>query len=117
MLSDSAVIVLDDLGISGNEMLMMKQAGDLLERLYPGHAWMVGITGGVMDIRPMSAPVGKMVYTIKHVDSYSASDLEKRVMRAGGAWLEVLKQRRGAIDRASLDSLPTNFAGQVKLEL
>lgn len=113
----SELIVLEDLGITANEYLMIKQAGDLLERHYPGHGWMVGITQGVMDIKPMSLDTGQMVYTIKLPEIYSASDLDRKVLNAGGVWLEVLRQRRGAVDHDSLNALPTNRRGQHQLRL
>lgn len=108
----SDLIPLDSLGITPTEYLLIKRAGDLLEQHYPGHGWMVGINGGVMDIKPMSLNTGRMVYTVKHVDSYSASDLDKRVLNAGGAWLEVLRQRRGAANHDALSGLKTDRLGQ-----
>ncbi len=51
------------------------------------------------------------------LDSYSASDLDRKVLNAGGAWLEVLRQRRGAVDHDSLNALPTDRAGRIKLEV
>lgn len=113
----SDVLLLENIGLSANEILLMKRAADLLEKHYPGHAWLVGINQGCMDIKPMSADTGRMVYTVKHLDSYSASDLDKQVLNAGGAWLEVLRQRRGAVDHDAIALLPTDRAGHVKLEL
>lgn len=111
------LFVIEDLGISANEFLTIKQAGDLLEKHYPGHGWMVGINQGVMDIKPMSLNSGRMVYSIKLLDSYSASDLDRKVLNAGGAWLEVLRQRRGQVDHDSLNMLPTNSRGEHQLRL
>ncbi|HQR20030.1 MAG TPA: hypothetical protein PKV98_04135 [Burkholderiaceae bacterium] len=111
------VITLENLGLSANEVLMMKQAGDLLERHYPGHGWLVGINQGMMDIKPMSVDTGQMVYSICHVASHSSSDLDKKILDAGGAWLEVLRQRRGAIDHDALSALKTDAAGRVRPEL
>lgn len=113
----SELIVIDDLGITANEFLMIKRAGDLLEKHYPGHGWMVGVNQGVMDIKPMSINTGQMAYTINHMKSFSASDLDKKVLDAGGKWLEVLRQRRGAVDHDSLNSLQTNRRGEHQLRL
>lgn len=111
------LISIEDMGMSASEYLLIKRAADLLERHYPGHGWMVGINQGVMDIKPMSINTGNMAYTVRHIDSYSASDLDKKVLNAGGAWLEVLRQRRGAVDHASLSALQLDRRGQHKLEL
>lgn len=113
----SSLIVLEDLGITANEFLQIKQAGDLLEKHYPGHGWMVGINQGVMDIKPMSTDTGQWAYSINLTKVYSASDLDHKVLNAGGAWLETLRQRRGAVDHDSLNALPTDRRGQTLLRL
>lgn len=104
--------------LTANEMMLAKRAGELLEREYPGHQWFVGINQGCMDIKPtLGVFTGNLYYTIKFLDSYSSSDLDKKVRQAGGAWLEILRQKRGAANADALMSLRSDVAGVHRPEM
>lgn len=122
----SEVITLEDVGLTANEYNLTLRAQEVLNRHYPGHDWFVGINQGVMDIMPgyvraveKNAPAGSMqtlVYTIHHTKCFSASELDKRLVEAGGAWLERLRLARGAVNRERTAALKTDYAGRHLLE-
>ena len=112
----SNLILTDAPEITVNEFYLAKHAAELLHRHYPGYLWTVNVNQGVLDVRNLNLD-GQWGFTIKHVQSYSASDLDKKVMRAGGEILERYRQRRGTIDEAAILALPVNFAGRHSPEL
>lgn len=121
------LITLDDVGLTSNEYLLTLHAQEVLNRHYPGHDWFVGINQGVMDIMPgyvkaidKAAPAGTMqtlVYTIHHIKCATASELDKKLVEAGGAWLERLKLGRGQANYERTAELKTDFAGRHVLGL
>jgi hypothetical protein len=100
-----------------NEFLLSKRIAEKLQQLYPDHLWGVNLTDGIVDIRLLSAHTGTWGYTIKHVNSYSASDLDRQIRTAGGELLERYRQRRGRLDEASLLSQRRDAAGRLIPEL
>lgn len=108
-IGDSALVV-DGAQLSMGELDLMKRAFNVLDQAYPGFMWAVGVTDGILDIRCLDLD-GQWGYTIHHCNTYSASDLDKRVRNAGGEILERYRQRRARIDHDSIASLPTNFRG------
>jgi hypothetical protein len=88
------VIVFEEAG--PGELLDMekaKEVGDTLASKYPGHLWMVSVQGGVLVVKNLAISTF-YGFIIKHSDSYSASDLAKKAVLAGGELLE-----RAGIDR------------------
>jgi hypothetical protein len=79
-----------------NELLDMekaKEVGDTLAKHYPGHLWAVAVQGGVLAVKNLAIS-SFYGFIIKHHDSFSASDLAKKAVVAGGEMLE-----RAGIDR------------------
>ncbi len=97
--------------ITINELFLAKRAAEQLHTKYPGHLWAVSIDGSFLDVRNMALS-GNWGFRVSLREMYSASDWDKKIMRAGGELLERYKQRRGVIDVASILALPTNFAGR-----
>ena len=79
-----------------NELLDMekaKEVGDTLAKHYSGHLWVVSVQGGVLVVKNLAIS-SFYGFIIKHIDSFSASDLAKKAVLAGGELLE-----RAGIDR------------------
>jgi hypothetical protein len=106
----SDIMVVDALDMKVKEFWLAKQAVESLEKHYPGYMWAADIQGGLLNIRNMNLS-GRMGFTIKHVNSYSASDLDKQLMRGGGEILERFRVHRGNIEHDAVASLPVNRAG------
>ena len=83
---------------------------------YPLHLWQVSFQGRVLVVRHglISAAVRLYLsrdgfgFLIKHLDSYSASDLAKKAVQAGGQLLEAFGYKRGAWD-GSDPVIPSTF--------
>lgn len=69
------------------DMEKAKEVGDKLSEKYPGHLWAVSVQGGVLVVKNLAIS-SFYGFVIKHADSYSASDLAKQAMLAGGELLE-----------------------------
>jgi hypothetical protein len=74
------------------DMAMCKRISEELERLYPGHPWAIGAdhAAGTVVIRLMypafdNKPWGYMI-PLKNIAN--DADFKRRVMQAGGEWLE-----------------------------
>ncbi len=76
------------------DMTLAKDAAETLHAHYPGHLWAVSIMGGAMVIKNLylSSLYG-MVIHIKNITD--AAIRKKRVVRAGGEFLERANLRRG----------------------
>lgn len=113
---NNVAIELDDASKKIMEIALAKRAGDYLCAKYPGFAWMVTVTGGVLAVRNVSLS-GTWGFIVKHVDSFSATDLDKQLMRAGGEILERYRITRTALtgeqaaDRVM--AVTPNFAGNL----
>ncbi len=92
-----------------NEALDLAKAQEVLNTLcqhYPMHLWQVSFQGRVLVVRHglISALVRAQLSrdgfgcVIKHADSFSASDLAKKAVMAGGEMLEIFGWKRGAWD-------------------
>lgn len=93
-----------------NDMLLAKHSADALDRAYPGHLWAVDVNGGVLNIRNLLlSPV--MGWRIRVPSVYSASELQTRVLRAGGEILERFGLARGRLNEAQYAGLKTRFDG------
>lgn len=92
------LIALDTNTKTAFEMGIAKQAGDELERHYPGWMWFIEVKGGVVEIRSgyMDFKHGFRVKITK--EYYSASQLAKEIVRAGGEMLERTNMPRSRYD-------------------
>lgn len=85
------------------DMEKAKEVADTLFRTYPGYLWAVGVQGrilavqilGMMGLTQKFEGAGnnpwhwdRYKFAIKHLDAYSASDLAKKAVMAGGEILE-----------------------------
>lgn len=117
-MSDSTLIDLaqpEDLAhLHSNDVLMAKTLSEALQRHYPGHLWAVNVEArtGLITIRDMYL-AGNWAYVLKMGAIYSASALEKDVIRAGGEILERFRMQRGSFDSDSYASAPVDFAGRL----
>jgi len=102
--------------LSGNEFFLAKNAAEVLHKHYPGHLWAVNVDGGLMDVRNLYLS-GNWGFRLSIPAIYSSSELDKRIMRAGGELLERYRQRRAQADEAAIHTLTTDFAGRHKAEI
>lgn len=102
-----------------NEALDLAKAQEVLNTLcqhYPLHLWQVSFQGRVLVVRHglISEAVRRELsrdgfgFVLKHLDSYSASDLAKNAVMAGGTMLEAFGFKRGAWD-GSDPVIPSTF--------
>ncbi len=87
------------------DMILSKQAADLLQKHYPGHLWAVQVNseGGVMVIKNWSISVSYgMVLHLKNV--YQDPTL-KRVVQSGGELLERAHMARKSWDGSVANEL------------
>lgn len=110
------LIVTDAPDLKINEFYVAKRAAEKLVELYPGYLWTANVTQGILDIRNVSLS-GQWGFTIHACKSYSSSDLDRKVMLAGGEILERYRQRRGSIDHNAIAALPTDHRGLYVPEL
>lgn len=96
------------------DMAMAKNVAESLNANYPGHLWAVNCRGdqGIMTVHNLSLS-GQWGYTLLLDKSYSASDLNKRAIIAGGEILERYNVSRGRVNHDQLAGLETDFAGRV----
>ena len=89
-------------------------AGETLKQAYPGYYWGVRVlsTQGVMQIVLLSA-TSRYGFTLKLADIYSASDLSKEVMRAGGEMLERFGLSRKGLNKAEYMAKRFNARGEM----
>jgi hypothetical protein len=96
-----------------NDVVIAKNMADLLHKHFPGHLWGVQCRGdqGVAMVWNLSLS-GQWGFVIKLGDVFSATDMDKKVLMAGGEVLERYKVKRGRADPEELRYLPTDFAGR-----
>jgi hypothetical protein len=83
-----------------NEVLALekaKQVGDTLAQHYPGHLWAVSWQGGVLVVKNLAIS-SFYGFVLKYADSFSATDLARKAVIAGGELLERAGMKRGAWD-------------------
>jgi hypothetical protein len=92
-----SLLLTDAPDICANDLVLSKEIADTLHAHYPGHLWGVTVQGvhGVADIRNLMLDA-RYGYRLKIVKEYSASNLKRRVILAGGEILERYKLDRGA---------------------
>jgi hypothetical protein len=100
----------------------LAKAQEVLQTLcqhYPGHLWQVSFQGRVLVVRHslISMAVRQHLsrdglgFVLKHLDSYSASELAHNAMLAGGEMLEAFGYKRGSWD-GSDPVIPSTFKRQ-----
>lgn len=83
-----------------NEVLAMekaKEVGDALNEHYPNHMWAVSWQGGVLVVKNLAISTF-YGFVLKYADAYSASQLKKNAVKAGGELLERANMVRGKWD-------------------
>jgi hypothetical protein len=96
---------------------------NLLSIAYPGHPWAVRVGDGFIFVRYLDeiweskcrGPVG---YKVNAEKSFSASDLKKAVVTAGGQLLEMMYLKRGRSngdEPETIDGIPDRFAKKVQI--
>jgi len=101
--------------IDANDFVVAKEMADILHTTYPGHIWAVNVQNGFADVRNLALS-GSMGYRIKQPSVYSASEMKRRVVRAGGEILERYRVRRGRHHVEDISSLQVDFAGRHKAD-
>lgn len=81
-----------------------KEVAVTLERHYPNHPWLVSFQGRALVVRHLA--ISDLVrnalgrdgfgFVLKHLTAYSASDLARNAVNAGGQMLEAFGLKRGA---------------------
>jgi hypothetical protein len=106
------LVGLDDsaMSTSANDMILAKEIADTLNTHYPGHLWAINVDGGVANIHDLMLS-GQWGYRLLLTNMYSASELKKDTIRAGGEILERFRLSRGQFSEAQYTQLKTNFAG------
>lgn len=108
---NSEVIALDGDMEGATTLHTTRMIGETLEAHYPGWLWYVEVRGGVAIIKSMHANP-RYGYTLNLVaDHYSASDLAKQVLRAGGELLERLNMPRRRADWEAIARAPQSVHG------
>lgn len=104
--------------IPADDILYAKRWADLLTRHYPGHLWGVQVENrqGIVRIYHLQTS-GDKAFILKLDDMFSATDWDKKIMRAGGEILERHRLRRGQLDVEQWLDLPTDFAGRFKPDM
>lgn len=86
-----------------------KQVAEILTKAYPNHLWAVGWAPGMtLVVKNMAIQDGRYGYTIDAAKSFSASDLSKAALMAGGELLERCGVKRGAWDGEFMTNLDTS---------
>ncbi len=96
--------------VDANEFVTCRSVAETLHKHYPGHQWAVNMSGGVLYVRNMELS-GQWGFVIDYVSIYSAADLERQAMRAGGELLDRYKVHIGAMRDDEITELPTDFRG------
>lgn len=92
---------------NADEALDLQKAQEVaqtLEKHYPNHPWLISFQGRALVVRHLA--ISDLVrnslgrdgfgFVLKHLTSYSASDLAKNAVMAGGQMLEAFGLKRGA---------------------
>lgn len=108
---EAKLVIAEDIGFTVGEQLLAKRVAETLMSHYPGHAWAVDVGHGIINIRSLDLH-GEWGYTL-HNREYSASELEKRVVRAGGEVLERFGQARGRVNHEAIAARQRNWLGDL----
>ena len=96
------------------DLLLSKDLAEALNSQYPGHLWGVRVQGehGMATIHNLMLS-GEWGYVLKLDKTYSASDLRRRAIKAGGEILERFKVLRGRLDDDRMADMATDFSGRI----
>lgn len=98
------------------EFDLSKSVAETLMKHYPNHRWGVRVSQGVIYVKNLTLS-GKFGFIVKLTDVYSASDLDKKLLLAGGEILERFRLSREAMGFDRIEDkavvLPTDFAGNL----
>lgn len=86
------------------DMQKAQEVGDTLQKTYPGHMWMVLFQGNALVVKNLAIST-HYGFVIKHHNAFSASDLARQAVLAGGELLERAGMKRGAWDGEFAKSL------------
>ena len=118
--NEMMAVATDSPELSANDLVMARHMADTLHRHYPGHLWAVTCDGakGIATVRNLMLS-GSWGFVLHLPTTYSASEWDKRVIRAGGEVLERFRISRAGYDRTvdQMLSQPKNFAGHIQAEL
>jgi hypothetical protein len=114
-MTDSTLIDIDpDAAQNTHDYFTAKLLAEKLHAHYPHQLWGVNVESrtGLITIRNLYL-AGNWGYVLKMGEVYSASSLEKDVIRAGGEILERFRMARGAFDADAYSAAPVDFAGRL----
>lgn len=101
------------------EFDLAKKVSEILVKHYPNFAWAVTVNDGLIQIHNLNLS-GRWGFVVKEDDVYSATDLDRRLMQAGGELLERYKISRARMSQeraqSKLMALPTDFAGRLSFD-
>ena len=113
----SDIISLDSDLASATTVNTVRLIGNALEAEYPGWLWYVEVRGGVAHIQTMHADP-RRGYRLKLLTGfYSASDLKKQAIRAGGELLERLNLPRRRADWDAMRTKAKDVNGFLRYQL
>jgi len=102
----------DDPTQEAADLATSKQIAERLNASFPGYLWAVHCQWkqGIATIRNLSVSA-KYGYVLHLLKVWSASELDRQAVAAGGEILERYRLSRQAIDYDQYDAAPTNHAG------
>jgi hypothetical protein len=109
-------IVTSTPNVDANEFVMARNIAEKLHQQYPGHLWGVNITDAIIDVRNLALS-GEWGFKLKVPAIYSASDLDRQAVTAGGEILERFRVRRGRANDEHIAALPIDFSGNHRPDL
>lgn len=94
-----------------------KQMSAVLQQHYPGHSWGVNVNtaGGVATI--MNLKLSGQWGFLLHLNAFSASEYNRRVIMAAGELLEHYNLSRGRFRASEIDALPVNSLGNAEFSI
>lgn len=103
----------DELQEDATTILLMKDCGDRLEKLYPGYAWALqpDPRGGILNLRALKLH-GTWGYVLKLVD-IQHDPRRRKLIAAAGEILERFHQPRGPYNYEAWKNAPRDLAGDL----
>jgi hypothetical protein len=99
-------------GPTAYELTLSGQIAEALNKHYPLHLWAVTVNsrGGVCDVMNLRLS-GRWGFRLFLNDLWSASQIERQAMLAGGELLERYRQRPGIANPELILHQPVDFSG------
>lgn len=94
------------------DVLKEKEICEILNRTYPGYSWHVTVHRMIGDIKCANLS-SKMGVRTDLLSAYSASELKRQIVMAGGELLERYRQSRRKIGIEDMMAHPTDFKGDM----